>query len=70
MSRCNCCNNVATSNKFQNYQAEFLLHAAAELHEIGLSIDFKKGGEHGAYLLQNLNLPVLPVHKNTFLLNY
>lgn len=38
-------------------QAEFLLHAAAELHEIGLSIDFKKGGEHGAYLLQNLDLP-------------
>lgn len=38
-------------------QAEFLLHSAAELHEIGLSIDFKKGGEHGAYLLQNLDLP-------------
>ncbi|MFH0266296.1 guanosine-5'-triphosphate,3'-diphosphate diphosphatase [Vibrio rumoiensis] len=38
-------------------QAAFLLQAAAELHEIGLSIDFKKGGEHGAYLLQNLDLP-------------
>lgn len=38
-------------------QAAFLLRAAAELHEIGLSIDFKKGGEHGAYLLQNLDLP-------------
>lgn len=38
-------------------QAEFLLHTAAELHEIGLSIDFKKGGEHGAYLLQSLDLP-------------
>lgn len=38
-------------------QAEFLLHSAAELHEIGLSIDFKKGGEHGAYLLQHLDLP-------------
>ncbi|MFV0574277.1 MAG: guanosine-5'-triphosphate,3'-diphosphate diphosphatase [Vibrio sp.] len=38
-------------------QAEFLLRSAAELHEIGLSIDFKKGGEHGAYLLKNLDLP-------------
>lgn len=38
-------------------QAAFLLQSVAELHEIGLSIDFKKGGEHGAYLLQNLDLP-------------
>lgn len=38
-------------------QAEMLLTSAARLHEIGLSIDFKKGGEHGAYLLQNLDLP-------------
>ncbi len=38
-------------------QAEMLLIAAAKLHEIGLTIDFKKGGEHSAYLLQNLDLP-------------
>ncbi|MEH0373402.1 guanosine-5'-triphosphate,3'-diphosphate diphosphatase [Vibrio mimicus] len=38
-------------------QAEMLLHTAAQLHEIGLTIDFKKGGEHSAYLLQNLDLP-------------
>lgn len=38
-------------------QAEMLLLTAAQLHEIGLSIDFKKGGEHNAYLLQNLDLP-------------
>jgi len=38
-------------------QAEMLLHTAAELHEIGLSIDYKKGGEHSAYLLHNLDLP-------------
>ncbi len=38
-------------------QAEVLLHTAAQLHEIGLTIDFKKGGEHSAYLLQNLDLP-------------
>lgn len=34
-----------------------LMLAAAKLHELGLSIDFKKGGEHGAYLLRNLDLP-------------
>lgn len=38
-------------------QGETLLRTAAQLHEIGLSIDFKKGGEHGAYLLQHLDLP-------------
>lgn len=38
-------------------QALALLEAATKLHEIGLSIDFKKGGEHSAYLLQNLDLP-------------
>ncbi|PTO83579.1 guanosine-5'-triphosphate,3'-diphosphate diphosphatase [Vibrio splendidus] len=38
-------------------QAGVLLHTAAKLHEIGLTIDFKKGGEHSAYLLQNLDLP-------------
>ncbi|MCF9378447.1 guanosine-5'-triphosphate,3'-diphosphate pyrophosphatase, partial [Vibrio parahaemolyticus] len=38
-------------------QAEMLLRTAAKLHEIGLTIDFKKGGEHSAYLLQHLDLP-------------
>lgn len=38
-------------------QAAMLLSTAAQLHEIGLAIDFKKGGEHSAYLLQNLDLP-------------
>ena len=38
-------------------QASVLLQTAAKLHEIGLTIDFKKGGEHSAYLLQNLDLP-------------
>ena len=33
------------------------MQSAAELHEIGLSIDFKKGGDHGAYLIQHLDLP-------------
>lgn len=34
-----------------------LLETAAKLHEVGLTIDFKKGGEHSAYLLQSLDLP-------------
>ncbi|ROV61367.1 guanosine-5'-triphosphate,3'-diphosphate diphosphatase [Vibrio ponticus] len=38
-------------------QAKVLLETAAKLHEIGLTIDFKKGGEHSAYLLRNLDLP-------------
>ncbi|MBF4382848.1 guanosine-5'-triphosphate,3'-diphosphate diphosphatase [Vibrio anguillarum] len=38
-------------------KAEMLLTTAAQLHEIGLAIDLKKGGEHSAYLLQNLDLP-------------
>ena len=38
-------------------QAGVLLQTAAKLHEIGLTINFKKGGEHSAYLLQNLDLP-------------
>lgn len=39
------------------FQAPFLIEAIAKLHEIGLTIDFKRGGEHSAYLLQNLDLP-------------
>ncbi|MEI8632451.1 hypothetical protein P4S72_11430 [Vibrio sp. PP-XX7] len=38
-------------------QAEMLLKTAAQLHEIGLSIDFKTGGKHSAYLIQNSELP-------------
>lgn len=38
-------------------QGKVLLETTAKLHEIGLTIDFKKGGEHSAYLLQNLDLP-------------
>ncbi|PWI31763.1 guanosine-5'-triphosphate,3'-diphosphate diphosphatase [Vibrio albus] len=38
-------------------QALMLLDSVTKLHEIGLTIDFKKGGEHSAYLLQNLDLP-------------
>lgn len=38
-------------------QGAVLLDTVARLHEIGLTIDYKKGGEHSAYLLQHLDLP-------------
>ncbi|CCO44718.1 Guanosine-5'-triphosphate,3'-diphosphate pyrophosphatase [Vibrio nigripulchritudo SOn1] len=38
-------------------QAQYLLTTVAKLHEIGLTIDYKTGGEHSAYLLHNLDLP-------------
>ncbi|WP_070962674.1 guanosine-5'-triphosphate,3'-diphosphate diphosphatase [Vibrio sonorensis] len=38
-------------------QGAMLLESIAHLHEIGLTIDFKKGGEHSAYLLSHLDLP-------------
>ncbi|WP_028025754.1 guanosine-5'-triphosphate,3'-diphosphate diphosphatase [Enterovibrio calviensis] len=37
--------------------AEDMLNSAAELYEIGMSIGFKKDGEHAAYLIKNLDLP-------------
>lgn len=38
-------------------QAKYLLHASATLHEIGASIEFKKSGEHAAYLINHIDLP-------------
>ncbi|MGF1698315.1 guanosine-5'-triphosphate,3'-diphosphate diphosphatase [Vibrio lamellibrachiae] len=38
-------------------QGESLLNTACQLHEIGLTIDFKQAGKHNAYLLQQLDLP-------------
>ncbi len=49
----NQCSNCWISER----QGSDLMIAAAKLHELGLSIDFKKGGEHGSYLLRNLDLP-------------
>ncbi|MEZ8826766.1 guanosine-5'-triphosphate,3'-diphosphate diphosphatase [Vibrio amylolyticus] len=38
-------------------QAKAILATACQLHEIGLTIDFKQAGKHNAYLLQQLDLP-------------
>lgn len=37
-----------------------LLISACQLHEIGLSVDFKQAPQHAAYLVRNLIFPVLP----------
>lgn len=34
-----------------------LLTSACQLHEIGLSVDFKQAPQHAAYLVRNLDLP-------------
>lgn len=34
-----------------------ILEAAAQLHELGLTIDYKKAGQHNAYLIQNMDVP-------------
>ncbi|MGF1751814.1 guanosine-5'-triphosphate,3'-diphosphate diphosphatase [Vibrio cionasavignyae] len=44
-------------NCIREPHGEALLTTAAKLHEIGLTLDFKKAGEHGAYLLKNIDLP-------------
>ena len=50
-----------------------LLVSACQLHEIGLSVDFKRAPQHAAYLVQNLDLPgFTPAQKKllaTLLLN-
>jgi len=50
-----------------------LLLSACQLHEIGLSVDFKQAPQHAAYLVRNLDLPgYTPAQKKllaTLLLN-
>lgn len=42
-----------------------LLISACQLHEIGLSVDFKQAPQHAAYLVRNLDLPgFTPAQKN------
>jgi exopolyphosphatase/guanosine-5'-triphosphate,3'-diphosphate pyrophosphatase len=50
-------NQCGEKNWIPEPQAIALIESVAKLHEIGLTIDFKKGGQHSAYLLQNLDLP-------------
>ncbi|MCK6265511.1 guanosine-5'-triphosphate,3'-diphosphate diphosphatase [Vibrio sp. ZSDE26] len=38
-------------------QGQPLLNTACQLHEVGLTIDFKQAGKHNAYLLEQLDLP-------------
>lgn len=63
---------VATSWDLDTYSTE-ILHVACELHEIGLSIEFKQAPLHAAWLVRNLDLPgFTPAQKKllaTLLLN-
>lgn len=47
---------VATSWKL-DVLSQQLLTSSALLHEIGLSVDFKRAPQHAAYLISNLDLP-------------
>ncbi|XNM48093.1 hypothetical protein ACLK17_23500 [Escherichia coli] len=40
-----------------------MLISACQLHEIGLSVDFKQAPQHAAYLVRNLDLPGHPAQK-------
>lgn len=40
-----------------------LLISACQLHEIGLSVDFKQAPQHAAYLVRNLDLPGFTPHR-------
>lgn len=42
-----------------------LLISACQLHEIGLSVDFKQAPQHAAYLVRNPIFPVLPRTEKT-----
>ena len=63
---------LADSWEFDPLSRELLL-SACELHEIGLSVDFKRAPQHAAYLVQNLAMPgFTPAQKQllaTLLLN-
>ncbi|WP_454123753.1 exopolyphosphatase [Kosakonia sp. Marseille-Q7440] len=63
---------VSTSWDLDAYSTE-ILHVACELHEIGLSIEFKQAPLHAAWLVRNLDLPgFTPAQKKllaTLLLN-
>ncbi|MEX5413104.1 guanosine-5'-triphosphate,3'-diphosphate diphosphatase [Atlantibacter hermannii] len=63
-----------TANAWQlDERSKAMLHAAAQLHEIGLSVDFKQAPLHAAWLVSNLDLPgFTPAQKkllSTLLLN-
>ncbi|HAP81409.1 MAG TPA: guanosine-5'-triphosphate,3'-diphosphate pyrophosphatase, partial [Enterobacteriaceae bacterium] len=63
-----------TANDWQlDDLSKAMLHAAAQLHEIGLSVDFKQAPLHAAWLVSNLDLPgFTPAQKkllSTLLLN-
>ncbi|PRO71781.1 guanosine-5'-triphosphate,3'-diphosphate pyrophosphatase [Alteromonas alba] len=53
----NLCKQLCQQSTFCHLDTETVLDAAAMLHEIGLHIEYKKHHEHGAYILNYIDLP-------------
>ncbi|MDC8832170.1 Ppx/GppA phosphatase family protein [Alteromonas gilva] len=51
------CRQLCQQTSFCHLDTETVLDAAAMLHEIGLHIEYKKHHEHGAYILNFIDLP-------------
>ena len=51
------CRQLCQQSTLCHLDTEAVLNAAAMLHEIGLHIEYKKHHEHGAYILNYIDLP-------------
>lgn len=50
------CHQMCEQTRFCNLDTEIVVSAAAALHEIGLHIGYKRHHEHGAYILNNIDI--------------
>ncbi|MAP20295.1 MAG: guanosine-5'-triphosphate,3'-diphosphate pyrophosphatase [Alteromonadaceae bacterium] len=53
----NLCKQLCNQTDFCHLDTEAVLDAAAMLHELGLHIEYKKHHDHGAYILNYIDLP-------------
>jgi exopolyphosphatase/guanosine-5'-triphosphate,3'-diphosphate pyrophosphatase len=53
----NLCKQLCSQTDFCHLDTEAVLDAAAMLHELGLHIEYKKHHDHGAYILNYIDLP-------------
>jgi len=51
------CHQLCAQRNICHLDTETILGAAAQLHEIGLHIEYKKHHEHGEYILSHIDLP-------------
>ncbi len=52
----NLCNQLCEQNNFCNYDTHGVVAAAAALHELGLHVGYKQYHEHGAYILNHVEI--------------